>query len=80
MLPLCLCFVLNKCLLFKVHLYTARTRTRPTRTRTRLLSGFAIQIEHEPKHRKPLTDFEAARHLLVWDIKFGHLESWRRYN
>ena len=55
----------------KVRLYTARTRTRPTRTRTRprLLSGFAIQIEHEPERGKPSTDYEAARLLLAWDIK-----------
>jgi len=40
---------------FKVRLYTARTRL--TRTQTRLLSGFAIQIEHEPERGKPSTDF-----------------------
>jgi len=57
----------------KVHLYTARTRTRPTQTRTRLLSGFAIQIDHEPEGGKPSTDFEASRLLLAGDIKFVKL-------
>jgi len=51
----------------KARLYTARTRTRPTRTRTRprLLSGFAIQIEHEVERGKPSTDYKAARLLLA---------------
>jgi len=44
------------------------------------MSGFAIQIEHEPERGKPSADFEASRLLLAGDIKFGHLESWRRYN
>jgi len=48
---------------FKVRLYTARTR--PTLTRTRLLSGFAIQIEHELERGKPSTDYIAARLLLL---------------
>ena len=29
--------------------------------------------------RKPSTDYEAARLSLAWDIKFRHLELWRRY-
>ena len=44
------------------------------------MSGFVIQKEHEPERGKPSTDFEAARLLLASDIKFGHSESWRRYN
>ena len=53
--------------LVKVRLYTARTRTLSTRTRTRprLLSGFAIQIEHELERGKPSTDYKAARLLLA---------------
>jgi len=61
-------------ILLKVRLYTARTRTRPVRTRTRprLLSGFAIQIEHAIERGKPSTDYKAARLLLDLGIKFGH--------
>ena len=49
-------------LLLKVRLYTAQTRTRPTltRTRTRLLSSFAIQIEQEPDRTKHSKAFKAA--------------------
>jgi len=44
---------------FKVRLYTARTRPRPTRprTRTRPFSHFAIQIENEIERGKPSTDY-----------------------
>ena len=38
--------------------YTQRERERVQREHEReLLSGFAIQIEHEPERGKPLTDF-----------------------
>ena len=42
-----------------------KTQTRPARTQSRLLSSFAIQIEHEAERGKPSTAFEAARLFLV---------------
>jgi len=54
----------------KVGLYRARTRTRPTRkqTRTRLLSSFAIQIEHEPDVQIRWRLSKLLVFFLLWEI------------
>ena len=51
-----------------VRLYRARTRTRPTRkrTRTQVLISFVIQMEHEFERGKPSAGLEAARFFYVF--------------
>jgi len=59
-------------------IYTQRERVQREPNENATFERFCHS--KEPERGKPSADFEAGHLLLAGDIKFGHFESWRRYN